>query len=283
MLRVGAISYLPDTEIREKRFKAIKQSLQDLRTVIPEDVQITVIAQNYKDIVGLPLKNTTFKHYEAGIGQCAARNILLEEFYASNDDFMLYTDDDTAFYDRYNAVQLFEALHTNPEWFTQVDCFTGIEGRFTPFTAENEKLGLEDKWVFKKMQFATSGEFRCIKNVRKYYGMDLFYDSQLKYGEDLHFRLTKLNKINSFVCRNVICKSRGLVDDMCTLDRMTQEEQEAKYRQTTLDIYRQLGVPVNENGRPNLSEYRSRIPYLAIYINDGTTSVTPGSKTRKLF
>lgn len=283
MLRVGFISYLPDADNRDKRIRAIRATLEDARQVIPADVIIDVIAQNYKDDIVVSGPGFNYIHYDEGIGQCAARNELLRRFYESDDDFLLYSDDDTTFYDRYGAVQLFQALHDNPSWFKDVDCFTGLEGRFTPFTEENAKLGLEDKWVFKPMQFATSGEFRVIRNVRKYYRREFFYDSNLKYGEDLHFRLTKLSQINSFVCRNVICRSRGMGDDLCTLDTMTQLEQEALYRKITLDIYEQVGVKVTESGKPDLTPYRCKIPYLAVYAKDGSSSTSPGPRTKRLF
>lgn len=282
MLRVGLISYFPDTDVREKRRLAVHATLGDLARLIPEDIPIRVVAQNYNiSEDSLASCRYLYTYHNAGIGQCAARNELLADFYASDDDFMLYADDDTCFHDRYYAKELFQALHSNPEWFEHIDCFTGIEGKFTPFTAENESLGLDTKWVFKPMQFATSGEFRVIKNLRKYYNKEFYYDSNLKYGEDLHFRLKYLSQINSFVCRNVICKSRGHVDGICTLDTITYEDQNTFYTQVTNDVYDMLGVPVSSKGTRDLSQFRCKIPYISISFKDG--SMNTSSQSNKVF
>lgn len=285
MLRVGLISYLPDTSVREKRRNVVHATLSDLSKVIPQDVQIHIIAQNYNILEdSLASHRYAYTYYEKGIGQCAARNALLSQFYASDDDFMLYADDDTAFHDRYNAKELFQALHDHPEWFKDIDCFTGLEGKFTPFTEENSKLGLDDKWVFKPMQFATSGEFRVLKNLRKYYNKEFYYDSGLKYGEDLHFRLKYLSQINSFVCRNVICKSRGHVDGVCTLDEITYTDQNTFYTQVTNDVYDMFDIPINKKGNRDLSQFRCKIPYISVSISDGSVSTDKSSsKVFELF
>jgi len=292
MLRVGMISYFPDNEIRSKRITEVTKTFKDLRVVIPEEIDIHIIAQNYGTDGPYDIEGFTYTHITEGIGQCAARNQLLAAFYDSDDDFLMYADDDTAFYDRYNAVELFQRLHSNPEWFELVDCFTGLEGRFTPFTAENEKLGLGDstvgvnnstRWVWKPMQFATSGEFRVIRNLKKYYGKEFYYDSDLKYGEDLHFRLKYLSQINSYVCRNLILRSRGMGDDICTLDRMSQLEQSTFYNQVTQDVYNMFNISVNSEGRADLSAYRGKIPYYSVNVKDGLSSLTPGKVSRKLF
>lgn len=204
MIRIGIISYLPRNEKRELRKKETRRAFDNLMKVVPEDAQVYVVSQCYDE--GDYLPNVNYIKFDEGIGPSRARNELLKAFYESDDDYMLYIDDDNYIYDRYNVKDLFYELHTNPMKFKMVDMFCGIHGRFSPFTKENEQLDLMNFYHFKQMPFQTTGELRILKNLRKYGKEEIYYDPEVKVGEDLdlRIRLESRDDIFCYCCNNII-------------------------------------------------------------------------------
>lgn len=204
MIRIGIISYLPRNEKREKRKQETDRAFENLKKVIPEDAQIYVVAQCYDE--GDYKEGINYIKFDEGIGPSRARNELLKSFYESDDDFMLYIDDDNYIYDRYNVKDLFQEIHDNPKKFMMIDIFCGIHGRFSPFTKENEALDLEHFYHFKQMPFQTTGELRILKNLRKYKKEEIYYDPEVPVGEDLdlRIRLEGRNDIFCYCCNNII-------------------------------------------------------------------------------
>lgn len=204
MMRIGIISYLPHNEKREGRKREIAKAYEKLMEVVPKDCQVYVVSQCYDEEDYKPGIN--YIKFDEGIGPSRARNELLKAFYASDDDYMLYIDDDCFIYDRYNVKNLLREIHTNPSKFKMVDVFCGIHGRFSPFTKENEQLDLDHFYHFKQMPFQTTGELRILKNLRKYNKEEIYYDETIKTGEDLdlRIRLEGRNDIFCYCCNNVI-------------------------------------------------------------------------------
>lgn len=204
MLRIGIISYLPRNEKRELRKKETRRAFDNLMKVVPKDCQVYCVAQCYDEEDYLP--NVNYIKFDEGIGPSRARNALLDAFYKSEDDFMLYIDDDNYIYDRYNVKHLFQEIHEYPDKFKLVDMFCGIHGRFSPFTKENEQLDLNHFYHFKQMPFQTTGELRILRNLRKYGKELIYYDPECKVGEDLdlRIRLEARNDIFCYCCNNII-------------------------------------------------------------------------------
>lgn len=204
MLRIGIISYLPRNNKRTKRKVEINKAFDNLMQVVPKECEVYIVAQCYDEEDYRP--GIHYIKFDEGIGPSRARNELLKAFYASDDDFMLYIDDDNFLYDRYHTKDLFYEIQNHQEKFKYVDMFCGIHGRFSPFTKENEELDLEHFYHFKRMPFQTTGEFRVLRNLRKYNKPEIYYDEDIKTGEDLdlRIRLEGMNDIYCYCCNNVI-------------------------------------------------------------------------------
>ena len=204
MIRIGIISYLPRNEKRERRKHEIQRAFDKLKEVIPADAKVYVCSQGYDEEDYQ--EGINYIKFDEGIGPSRARNELLKAFYESDDDYMLYIDDDNFIYDRYNVKGLLHEIHTNPDKFKMVDIFCGIHGRFSPFTKENEALDLDNFYHFKQMPFQTTGELRILKNLRKYGKEEIYYDVNVPLGEDLdlRIRLESRNDIFCYCCNNII-------------------------------------------------------------------------------
>ena len=198
MMRVGIISYLPHNEKRESRKANINRILDKLLLIIPEGVKIYVVAQGYDEEDYRPEFN--YFKFKEGLGPSKARNVLLDEFYKSDDDNMLYIDDG------YHAKDLLYEWHTNPDKFKMIDVCGCVNGRFTPFTKKNSALDLDNFYHFDKLIFQTTGECRIIKNFRKIGKPLIWYDENCPLGEDLKLRLQIEARKDIFVyqCSNLI-------------------------------------------------------------------------------
>jgi len=93
--KIYIISYLPDDEkLRKERLERHKKQLEYWRQF---DIEIVVFAQNYRDNDYQP--NITYIKNKGKLKlPGSVRNVCLEHFYNSNDDFTAILDDDTILY-----------------------------------------------------------------------------------------------------------------------------------------------------------------------------------------
>ena len=128
---IGIISYLPmDKNVRQKRLEAHHKQLQLLSQL---NCKMFIVAQNYTDEDYCKNNNIKYFKFDKGIGPSKARNILLDYFYNSDEDWMLMCDDDRYFYDYYDIFTFFNELQTNPYKFMQLDYIRSHMATKLPF------------------------------------------------------------------------------------------------------------------------------------------------------
>ena len=284
MLRVGIISYYPDDEkLRSTRKKMAEKSIQFLKDILPEEVKITVVSQNYgeDDFV----EGVQYIKYDDGIGQSKAKNHLLRDFYNSDDDFMLYCDDDQSLYDRYGVRTLLNDLHCNPQYLKDIDCMGGIDGRITPYSRDNEELNVDKNYVFQARHIET--EFKILRNVKKYYGEEFYYcEGEYKdLMEDLHFLFTKLSKVRTYLCRNLILRNQGWGDDKSVVVVGSSDKQLDVYNKKREQLWLEVGIIKKPGDRPDYSLLKPRLRFISINIDTKEVSYSKPIKstTKKLF
>ena len=91
---IGQISYLPNNELRTKRFEAARTQIEWLHKVLP-NVKILSVCQNYTQDECDMLGSDVYLSYDTPIGAGKARNKILEKFYNSDYDWLFLCDDDT--------------------------------------------------------------------------------------------------------------------------------------------------------------------------------------------
>lgn len=90
----GIPSWLPDTEpARTQRENRLNRLLNQLSTLWPE-IDILIIAQNWKDFQPLQTKNKQIIKYFEPLGILQARKTLREEFLELGYDYLIMLDDD---------------------------------------------------------------------------------------------------------------------------------------------------------------------------------------------
>ena len=217
---IGIISYLPmDKNVRQKRLEAHHKQLQLLSQL---NCKMFIVAQNYTDEDYCKNNNIKYFKFDKGIGPSKARNILLDYFYNSDEDWMLMCDDDRYFYDYYDIFTFFNELQTNPYKFMQLDYIRSHMATKLPFKKSiyEQPLNLTH-YVFEDRQTINDTGLAIIKNFKKYCNKEIYYeDIKAENGEgyedkDFCCKL-KLNNISTHILNTFISGSYNY-DDNSTL------------------------------------------------------------------
>ena len=174
-IMIGQISYLPNNELRTKRFEAARTQIEWLHKVLP-NVKITSVLQNYTDAERDLIKSDNIIGFSNPIGAGKARNLILEKFYNSNYDWLFLCDDDTILDDKYHYENFIEELSNNEKKFSGIDAVSAIEPEYHPY----KKLNYEDKgnlthFKFEPRELNSGSATSFIRNIKKFYGKEIYF------------------------------------------------------------------------------------------------------------
>lgn len=174
-IMIGQISYLPNNELRTKRFEAARTQIEWLHKVLP-NVKITSVLQNYTDAERDLIKSDNIIGFSNPIGAGKARNKILEKFYNSDYDWLFLCDDDTILDDKYHYENFIEELSNNEKKFSGIDAVSAIEPEYHPY----KKLNYEDKgnlthFKFEPRELNSGSATSFIRNIKKFYGKEIYF------------------------------------------------------------------------------------------------------------
>ena len=174
-IMIGQISYLPNNELRTKRFEAARTQIEWLHKVLP-NVKITSVLQNYTDAESDLIKSDDIISFSKPIGAGKARNLILEKFYNSDYDWLFLCDDDTILDDKYHYENFIEELSNNEKKFSGIDAVSAIEPEYHPY----KKLNYEDKgnlthFKFEPRELNSGSATSFIRNIKKFYGKEIYF------------------------------------------------------------------------------------------------------------
>ena len=172
---IGQISYLPDNELRTKRFEAARTQIEWFNKILP-NVKITSVLQNYTDAESDLIKSDDIISFSKPIGAGKARNLILEKFYNSDYDWLFLCDDDTILDDKYHYENFIEELSNNEKKFSGIDAVSAIEPEYHPY----KKLNYEDKgnlthFKFEPRELNSGSATSFIRNIKKFYGKEIYF------------------------------------------------------------------------------------------------------------
>jgi hypothetical protein len=229
-------SYFGDNpELQKIRIEAHKKQLDFWQS---RGYKIVVYAYRYEDEWFEPNVRYITTPPDKKVLIAAARNILLEDFYNSNEDFSFFLDNDAILYadkqhlDGNDFLTVFNKTDIND--LNHVDCFGPVDPRQLPFSEFNKRNAdmLSDNLYFELIP-GIKGTMFCLKNLNKFYGKKIFMDDErfpvgqgeVVASEDRHFAANLLwNGFGNYLCRNIILKE--IVPDNSTWlpDTMTRGE-----------------------------------------------------------
>ena len=207
---IGQVSYAPNNELRTKRLEAAHYQIEWLHKLLP-NVDIISVAQAYNE--SDYVDNVIYRKYPEPIGAGKARNIILEEFYHADDDWLFLWDDDTVLYEHYSPEKFLYDIFNNEEKFRLVDAVSALEPEYYPY----KKLNYEDKanlthYKFEPRVLNSGSATSIIRNIKKYYNKEIYYpDIDANKGEgreDMTFLFEWLKQgLNWYTMQTMIRKS----------------------------------------------------------------------------
>ncbi len=205
-----------DTELRAKRKEIHKKQVE---WVYSHNLHPVIYAQEYEPddfLVGPTyVVNTGYLKHPG-----PARNILLKNFYDSDDDYAVFADNDSLLYEgeRYgNTNDFFKKLRSldikDPD-FSNVDIIGVTNPGRSPFREETEKPIYNDNLVFKRTT-QLKGSMFLVRNRKKFYNRELVFDEEnfvneqgkMIGGEELCFAVdAMMTGLGVFTTFNAILK-----------------------------------------------------------------------------
>lgn len=145
----GIPSWLPDKEPdRTKRRERLNRLFKQLNDLWPE-VDILVIAQNWKDFKPIETKNKQIIKNYPELGLLKARHTLREEFLKLNYDYIIMFDDD--------AIITYDAPNIPAEYMAEIDkhpqgfCFMpGKNSKYHPYCGAQLNLCAISRFIYEK-------------------------------------------------------------------------------------------------------------------------------------
>lgn len=255
-------------------------------------LDVFVFAQNYTDEI--KLDGVTYLEWDGKRRLPGdARNVCLQHFYSSDEDYTVLMDDDIILdetvykqphHDGISFLDEFRAYRM--EDVEAIDVFSTLQPKFDAYGVifTKNKDQMKDYWVFKRRPQLT-GQLVFIKNLRIHKGFEVFYpenwatpDGEVLYGEDQAFTIDcQIRGANCFQLENIVFKDMGLListhANTKDQEKMTQAYIQCKINM--LDRYPDLPREDLPNGkfRVRWNEFASKYnPYKKILLPRTTAS-----------
>lgn len=237
-MKVNIISYFGQGDMRPLRLKYHQQQIDWFLSKGFSTADIRISYRDYKPEEFIDGITYTSKPTTGIQGIVDGRNEMLEEFYASDDDWAMFCDNDTVLDDRNKGDIISELRYGN--MFGNIGIFTPINPA-TPgrgaFNKVWETDPVDTHWCFKRG--TTSGKMMFIKNVKKYTGTSLYF-SHYPAGEDIIFgyEFAKIG-LAPMWCHNVVINefAKKASDEMTWKD-----DADTTSRSVYSDIYKKTAV-----------------------------------------
>lgn len=213
-MEVGIVSYLPnDPKIREYRLRGVNNTIDWILNSI-KGSRVVVVAQNFKKEDRISNSRVEYLIYPKGIGVAQARNVLLNRFYSSDDNFMCICDDDSTLFDYYNSTELIEIAENDPIKI-KADFITIVNPKFEGFKQYNidHREEVEHNFTFDGYG-VNMQQFFMIRNLKKFYNKEIYYPEEASpagkpvvFSEDLVFaRFLLFEGLSIVRCRQWILR-----------------------------------------------------------------------------
>jgi hypothetical protein len=217
--RMYIISWFGTGEIRSKR---VEYHNKQVDWAIQQGLEVFVVAQHYEP--NEYRSDVTYLEYQYPEGITLflpgeARNVCLKHYYQSDADFAIIADNDSILYDgeqhcdSKDFVKVFNSIELSN--LAPVDLFVPLNPRRMPFSktiSDNQTL-FDNNLVFHRTPDA-KGSFIVTKNIKKHYGLELYYDESFVNPdrtliplEDVDFGMNFLyNGLSLYMLHNIILK-----------------------------------------------------------------------------
>jgi len=185
----------------------------------------------------------------------AARNILLQEFYNSNQKYALFADNDCIIETTFSGNNFVEEMNLNPELYKDI---TLASAASIPVN-----VGLDHRKLMRKKEgyhwFIPSvklhNAFTIFRNISD---NPIYYDPDMMVGEDVDFNIKLiLAGFKTYVFGNIIFKELGGMNAYSTWepDYEKRKIHYTEHADLMLSRYKMNGLYAKINGKPNYDAF----------------------------
>lgn len=240
------ISWFGNNDIRDFRLSIHKKQVEWLLEL---GFNIKIFAQQYKPEEYIIDERISYiKNDDKVLSVADSRNIILKEFYNSEEDYGLFLDNDCILYDKHKKTNIGDGklfrkhINENFSKYNDIDCFLPIDPMKEPYGfkyVESPDL-YNNNHVFSRnchLQGAVVG----LRNLKKIYNKELYYSESFGYneegihlgGSDLDFGLNLIcNGFGVYQLENIVLKEYG--NGKSTWAVSNEYRNEVKLKQLTL-------------------------------------------------
>ena len=230
-------SFLGEGKKRPIRERCLKENLEWL--LADPRTHITIMAQEWtEDDVkrfGTHERITLLRRERTPVGKC--RNLMMRMFYASDDDFAFFADDDAYGVVKFDTMSFFD--YFDKYILGQFDRWDAINFKKIHYISSEVRKGEYWSMWSPTCEFCTS--LMIIKNFRKHNGIELYMDEHLPALEDFEFgmQMTRLG-LRNYLIENPYCKeaSHSIMFD----DPADRKVRNGKARLQIARIFEKLGL-----------------------------------------
>jgi len=252
------ISWFGKKEIREKR-KEIHNTQVEWLLASPNIKKIIIFTQDYKK--GEKIDHPRIQYIDSTekkiLNGASARNVLLKEFYNSDEDWGVLLDNDTILYDHFSGNNIFKEIEeiTDPQ-MDFVDGVIAFDPKKSPFN-KFYKEHKEDVDNNLYLHITVAAQCACMvyRNIKKHKNKEIYFNPELKALEDIDFgvKLAKAD-LGIYISRNIILKEMGSVVSTLYKD---VEERKLDYDGYLTKLCDSNNIDRTE-GRANFSKMRNK-------------------------
>jgi len=255
------LSYFGNDEVREKRKEFHKRQLEWLFSQKP-DMKVVIYAQGYKPEDFIKQDNIRYIVNEGALlPPGPARNMLLKDFYSSDNDYGLFMDNDSVLYEHYEGKDIINFINDRgKEFLRRVDCFYPLDPRKKPFRKyiEQNKDMFEKNFVLNNVDNLKTSLF-FLKNLRKHFDKDfhmkyngieeLYFDEEFEVLEDVDFGFCLvITRRRVYEAPSLILKEFAVNDSTLFKDDKSRNKLNRMYKDKLYEKYKSWGLEYR-NGR----------------------------------
>lgn len=260
-IEIFVISWFGRDEIREKRKELHQKQIDWFHEKWP-DINVNIFAQEYENNEYLKNVNYIKNSYVDILSPGAARNELLKYFYNSNVDFGLFFDNDAVLYDHGDGSGFLNLFQANFKKYNDIDCFFPINPAMKGFKDMHATDKFQNNHVFYR-NLQLKGTMFGLRNIKKYYDLELFMIPEMPTSEDVEFAHQLLvNNLSCYEFQNIVLKDFAAHHSTLNNSGVSDKEwlgnqrkiETSPWKNFITEKYKPYGMKLNKNGAWNRND-----------------------------
>tara|TARA_B100000424_G_C22902310_1_gene479913 strand:+ start:230 stop:1345 length:1116 start_codon:yes stop_codon:yes gene_type:complete len=242
-MKVYIISWFGLRNKKEKREYRKQIHKEQVEWLLEKGHEPIVFYQDYDDDEFLP----NVEYLDGGynnkqMAQPFGRNVLMEHFYKTDDDYAVFADNDAIWRDDLFDYDIVERIdNRSKDLVRKVDFIVSLNPQWHPFnkSIKDEKERYDNYFVFEKTGWQMKESIYIMANFKKHYGKSIWYDPTnfvdennkfIQVGEGIEFMLDVYSSKIGNQPKTVLMCRQWVLKELCTNYATWMEDNQDKVR-----------------------------------------------------